>query len=156
MRILFLDAYFEPETIAFTHLENDLIEGLIADGHRIDVICPIPTRSISNEVYEKYRSLRRESLYGGYVCVTRFWAPREGKNIILRAFRYFWCNFQTYLIAMRVTNIDLFFSNSTPPTQGMLSALVAKKLSNKYKKKVQFIYNLQDIFPDSLVNTVLT
>lgn len=156
MNLLFLDAYFEPETIAFTHLENDLIEGLIADGHKIDVICPIPTRSISNDVYEKYWSLRRESLYGGYVCVTRFWAPREGKNLILRAFRYFWCNFQTYRIAMRVKNIDLVFSNSTPPTQGMLSALAVKKLSNKYEKKVPFIYNLQDIFPDSLVSTGLT
>lgn len=156
MKLLFLDAYFEPETIAFTHLENDLIEGLITDGHKIDVICPIPTRSISNDVYEKYWSLRRESLYGGYVCVTRFWAPREGKNLILRAFRYFWCNFQTYRIAMRVKNIDLVFSNSTPPTQGMLSALAVKKLSNKYEKKVPFIYNLQDIFPDSLVSTGLT
>lgn len=37
----------------------------------------------------------------------------------------------------------------------MLSALVAKKLSKKYKRKVPFIYNLQDIFPDSLVSTGL-
>ncbi len=26
MNILFLDAYYEPETIAYTHLEKDLIE----------------------------------------------------------------------------------------------------------------------------------
>ena len=50
----------------------------------------------------------------------------------------------------------MVFSNSTPPTQGMLSAMTAKKLSRKYKKKVPFIYNLQDIFPDSLVNTGMT
>ena len=50
----------------------------------------------------------------------------------------------------------MVFSNSTPPTQGMLSAMTAKKLSRKYKKKVLFIYNLQDIFPDSLVNTGMT
>ena len=34
--------------------------------------------------------------------------------------------------------------------------MVAKKLSKKYKKKVPFVYNLQDIFPDSLVNTGMT
>ena len=28
MKILFLDAYFEPEQIAFTHLESDLLEKL--------------------------------------------------------------------------------------------------------------------------------
>ena len=48
------------------------------------------------------------------------------------------------------------FSNSTPPTQGAISGIVARKLSKKYKKKVSFVYNLQDIFPDSLVNTNLT
>ena len=53
---------------------------------------------------------------------------------------------------MRIKGVDLVFSNSTPPTQGMLSALTAKRLSKKYKKKVPFVYNLQDIFPDSLVN----
>ena len=39
---------------------------------------------------------------------------------------------------------------------GDLSNIVARKLSKKYKKKVSFVYNLQDIFPDSLVNTNLT
>ena len=38
MNILFLDAYYEPEKIAYTHLERDLIEGLISDGHKIKII----------------------------------------------------------------------------------------------------------------------
>ena len=29
MNILFLDAYYEPESIAYTHLEKDLIDGTI-------------------------------------------------------------------------------------------------------------------------------
>ena len=37
----------------------------------------------------------------------------------------------------------------------MLSVLVAKKLSKKYGYKVPFIYELQDIFPDSLINAKL-
>ena len=83
-------------------------------------------------------------------------APQEGKNPLGRAFRYFWCNFRTYQIAVKNKDIDIVFSNSTPPTQGALSALVARRLSKKTGKKVPFLYNLQDIFPDSLVNSNLT
>ena len=153
MNILFLDAYYEPETIAYTHLEKDLIEGLIADGHKIHIICPTPTRGISDEIREQYKKIKSESKYDGSVIVERFWAPQEGKNPLIRAFRYFWCNLRTYQKAVKQRNIDSVFSNSTPPTQGALSGLVAKKLSKKSKKKVPFVYNLQDIFPDSLVNT---
>ena len=52
-------------------------------------------------------------------------------------------------------NIDAIFATSTPPTQGVLCAMVAKRLSKKYKRKVPIVYNLQDVFPDSLVTTGL-
>lgn len=156
MNILFLDAYYEPETIAYTHLERDLIEGLISDGHKIKIICPTPTRGIDKETREKYKNKLFETKYNGSVIVNRFKAPQEGKNPIVRAFRYFWCNFRTYQIALKNKNIDVVFSNSTPPTQGAISGIVARKLSKRKGKKVPFIYNLQDIFPDSLVNSNLT
>lgn len=156
MNILFLDAYYEPETIAYTHLERDLIEGLISDGHKIDIICPIPTRGIDKKTREKYKNKKLEKKYNGFVTVKRFMAPQEGKNPLGRAFRYFWCNLRTYQIAVKNKDIDIVFSNSTPPTQGALSALVARRLSKKTGKKVPFLYNLQDIFPDSLVNSNLT
>lgn len=156
MNLLFLDAYFEPETIAYTHLEKDLLEGLVQKDNRVHIVCPIPTRGISVSTRNEYRTRKHEKLYGSKVTVRRFWAPQEGKNPIVRAFRYFWCNIRTYQIGAKIKNTDIVFSNSTPPTQGMLSAMVAKKLSKKYKKKVPFIYNLQDIFPDSLVNTGMT
>ena len=144
MNILFLDAYYEPETIAYTHLERDLIEGLISDGHKINIICPTPTRGIDQETREKYKNKMLEKKYNGSVTVKRFMAPQEGKNPIGRAFRYFWCNFKTYQIAVKKKDVDIVFSNSTPPTQGALSALVAQRLSKKTGKKVPFLYNLQD------------
>lgn len=156
MNLLFLDSYFEPETIAYTHLEKDLLEGLVKENSKVQVICPTPTRGVSAQVREEYKGRKSEKLYSGKVRVRRFWAPQEGKNPIIRAFRYFWCNFRSYYFAVRVKNTDLVFSNSTPPTQGLLSTLVAKRLSKRYKKKVPFVYNLQDIFPDSLINTGMT
>lgn len=150
MRILFLDAYFEPEQIAFTHLENDLIEGLVNAGHEVEIVCPTPTRGVSAEVAHEYKSRKSESIYNGNVHVTRFKAPHEGKNPVIRALRYFWCNLWTYQIGKRIKNIDVVFANSTPPTQGW----VAGKVANK--QKALFVYSLQDIFPDSLVTTGMT
>ena len=77
MRILFLDAYFEPEQIAFTHLEKDLLEGLIQAGHEVEIVCPTPTRGVSAEVAKKYKKIESETLYEGFVHVTRFSAPQE-------------------------------------------------------------------------------
>lgn len=150
MRILFLDAYFEPEQIAFTHLENDLLEGLVNAGHEVEIVCPTPTRGVSEEVVQEYKNKKQETLYNGHVHVNRFSAPQEGKNPIIRALRYFWCNLRTYQIGKRVENIDVVFANSTPPTQGWIAGKVAKKL------KVPFVYSLQDIFPESLVNAGMT
>lgn len=150
MKILFVNAYFMPETIAFSHLEKDLIECLVGAGHEIEVICPTPTRSVSDKVYEQYKSIKTEELYDGKVRVRRFSAPKEGKNPLFRAFRYLWCNFREYQIGKKYKNIDVVFAVSTPPTQGLLAGKLGKKL------KCPFIYSLQDIFPDSLVTTGLT
>lgn len=156
MNILFLDAYHEPEIIAYTHLEKDLIEGLISDGHKIHIICPVPTRGITERIKTQYKNKKYEIKYNGRVTIERFWSPQEGKNPLMRALRYFWCNIRTYQKASKKKNYDVIYSNSTPPTQGALCVLVAKKMSKKSGKKIPFIYNLQDIFPDSLVNTSLT
>ena len=150
MKILFLNAYFYPETISFTHLEKDLMEGLLENGHEILLLTPTPTRGISNEQYEKYRKCKHESLYDGRVQVTRFFAPREGKNPIIRALRYFWCNMRQYGLGKKFKDVDLIFAVSTPPTQGLLAGRLAKKL------KCPFVYSLQDVFPDSLVTTGMT
>lgn len=147
MRILFVNAYFMPEMIAFSHLEKDLIEGLISIGHKIDVICPTPTRGVSDEVYKQYKSIKSEDLYAGKVHVRRFFAPREGKNPLVRGFRYFWCNLREYQIGKKYKGMDVIFAVSTPPTQGLLAGKLSKKL------KCPFIYSLQDIFPDSLATT---
>ncbi len=155
MNILFLNSYFQPESTPFTHLENDIITALIDDGNKIAVLTPKPTRNLPEGVECKHFK-DAEILYNGKVKVRRFWAPAEGKNPIGRAFRYIWCNFRQYRLAIKYNNVDVIFANSTPPTQGYLAGRVKKKLSKLYGKAVPFVFDLQDIFPDSLVNAGMT
>ena len=153
MKILFLDAYFHPEIIAYTHLEKDIISGLL-ENNSVTVVSPSPTRGISDEVAKKYAKIKSETLPNG-VNIRRFASPREGRNPLIRAFRYFWCGYRHYAVGVKQRDTDAVFAASTPPTQGAVAAMVAKKLSKKRGVHVPFIYNLQDIFPDSLVTTGL-
>lgn len=148
LRILFLDAYFYPETIAFSHLERDLIEGLVGAGHDVSVICPTPTRGVDENAIKAYRRARTDSVYGAHV--ERFWAPKERRNTISRAVRYLWCNLRQYQLGGKYKDIDIIFAVSTPPTQGFIAGKLAKK------KSCSFVYSLQDVFPDSMVTTKMT
>ena len=154
MNLLCLSAYFSPEKVSSSHLTEDLYASF--SKNEINCVCyvPQPTRGVTEEQYENYQ--KYEELYNGHIKVNRFSMIREGKNPIQRALRYLMCSLKQYYLGVKEKNIDIVYGASTPPTQGMLSAMVAKKLSKKYGKKVPFIYNLQDIFPDSLVNAKLT
>lgn len=155
MEILVIDAYFYPELTAFSHLEEDLLKGLVDAGNVVNVVCPTPSRGIDRAVAKRYSKIKSETLYGGKISVKRYHMPKESKNPILRALRYGLCNLKAYSMAKKHKNIDVVFANSTPPIQGKICAKIARKLSKKYKRHVPFVYNLQDIFPDSLVNAGL-
>ncbi|MSS44400.1 glycosyltransferase family 4 protein [Anaerosalibacter bizertensis] len=150
MKILKLSPYYEPEQIASSHFTRDLEEAYINAGFEIEIYTPTPTRGVSKAIREKYKKIKYEEKYDGKIKVHRFAMFAEGKNPILRAIRYILCNIAQYFKGIRSKNIDIIITGSTPPTQGMLVALIKRKLN------VPVIYNLQDIFPDSLVNTGLT
>ncbi len=156
MKILKLSSYYLPEQISSTHLTKDLEDAYIAAGFEYDIYVPTPTRGISKEVRKKYKKIKYEEFRDGHIRVHRFAMFREGKNPIQRALRYVLVNIAQYFKGTHAKDIDIIMAGSTPPTQGVLCSLVKKKLSKKYKKNVPFIYNLQDIFPDSLVTAKMT
>lgn len=156
MKILRLCAYFSPEKTASSHLIDDLYNAFADE--KIDCICitPEPSRGVSDDVRNEYKKKRCESLYDGFVTVKRFSMMKERRNLFQRAFRYILCAVKTYRNAIKEKDIDVVFVSSTPPTMGALGAKVAKKLSKKYGRRVPVVFNLQDIFPDSLVSANFT
>lgn len=149
MKILLLPPYFAPEQMASTHLDENRYRAFAWEKFQMATYTPAPTRSVSQEVRREYEERRKEILYDGMMEVYRFSMFREGRNPILRALRYVLCWCKQLYYGLRVRDIDLIYLVSTPPIQGVLGGLL-KKI-----KKVPFVYNLQDIFPDSLVGTGL-
>lgn len=149
MRILQLAGYFYPEQAASIYLEENRYQAFADNGFHTVVYTSTPTRGITDEQYKEFKKRKRDLMYAGSVEVHRFPMFREGKNPLLRALRYFLVSCIQFIKGVNAKNIDLIYVASTPPTQGALAAMV-KKI-----KKVPFVYNLQDIFPDSLVGTGL-
>lgn len=146
MKILRLSAYYYPEQVANSHLLNDLDEAF-ANKNIISELCvPTPCRGIGEDLIQKYRHVLYEEKNNGYTRIHRFQLYKEGKGTIARAVRYILQNIKQYYCACRFKDVDLIYAESTPPTQGFLCSLVKKRI------KKPFIYNLQDIFPDSMIN----
>lgn len=155
MKMLRLRAYYAPEVISSSHMSKDTESAFVDAGFSIINFTPTPTRGVSKEVRKKYKKIKHEELYDGKIVINRFSMFGEGKNPVIRAARYTLCAIVEYFKGTAQKDIDLVYTGSTPPIQGMLCAAVTKRLSKKYGKKVPFVYNLQDVFPDSLVSTGL-
>lgn len=149
MRILQLTGYFYPEKAASIYLEENRFQAFADAGFDMVVYGPTPTRGITEEEYQEYRKRTFEKMYDEKLEVHRFKMFREGKNPLMRVLRYFLVSMLQFYYGVRAKNVDMIYVASTPPTQGALAALV-----KKFKHK-PFVYNLQDIFPDSLVGTGL-
>lgn len=149
MRILLLTPYFIPEQMASTHLDEHRYCAFADEGYKMLLYTPSPTRGIDDKVRCEYKRRKKEIMYNGMMEVNRFSMFHEGKNPIMRALRYTLCWCKQFFYGCCAKEIDIIYLVSTPPIQGVLGALL-KKI-----KKVPFVYNLQDIFPDSLVGTGL-
>ncbi len=156
IKILRLRSYSYPENVAASHLTIDLEEALVQNGFITLNYTPTPSRGLSEKDRKKYKSIKYEELKEGKVIIHRFSMFPETGNPIQRAIRYLACTIREYQLGINEKDIDIVYSSSTPPTQGLLSAKVAQRLSKRYGRKVPFVFNLQDIFPDSLVNVGMT
>ncbi|MDP3443879.1 MAG: glycosyltransferase family 4 protein [Ignavibacteria bacterium] len=149
MKILALNAYYDPEIAASLYLSTNLYEDLAQSGHNVEVYTPTPTRGIDKETRKLYKNKKKDIECDGNLIIYRFSMYGEGKNTFKRAVRYFLINLISLWKGVSC-EADLIFAYSTPPTQGAVAALI-KLIKNK-----PFVYSLQDVFPDSLVNAGMT
>ena len=155
MKILVLTPYAYPEKVASSHLGQNRNQAFKENGFEMVVYAPTPCRGISKEERKKYKrkEWRDEKRFGGAMSIHRFSLFKEGKSPVFRALRYAICcikHFDRAVFSRDARNCDIMFIASTPPIQGAMAALV-KKI-----RKIPFVYNLPDIFPDSLLGAGIT
>ena len=144
MKILIPFSYFHPEQCAGLFVIDDLTEEAARQGIETIINVPTPTRNVPPD--SKWE--RDEMLHDGKVHVHRFRMYGEGKNPVLRALRYLFCE-MVQLYYMLWKNYDVAFIDSTPPIQGLKLPIV-RLFRNK-----PVVYNAQDLFPETLSGTGL-
>ena len=152
MRILEIPGYFYPEQMSSTQMDDDRYRAFAKAGIETELYAATPTRNVTEDVRREYKKKHLEKMYDGRMTVHRYSLNREGKNPLLRAFRYvLQCikQFNIALFTKDARKCNLIFTGSTPPIKGAMVALVKKF------RKIKFVYNLHDIFPDSLVGSGL-
>lgn len=147
-KVLFMRGYFFPESAASNKMCQELIDVMADSGLSVELICPIPTRGVTDEVRKSY-SEKKIQKPADHIVIRRYWLPKEGKRTVVRAARYLMQNFYQFFYAL-FHSYDVLFLYSTPPTNGLVGGLL------RVLKKKPFVYNLHDVFPDSMVEGGMT
>ena len=139
MKVIFPFSYYYPEQCAGIFVVDDLMHRLAAEGDESVIYVPTPTRNVREGVEWK----RKEVHCDDKMVVKRFRMYGEGKNPLLRALRYCFCEL-VYLHHLLCDKYDVAFIDSTPPIQGLKLPIV------RLFRKCPVVYNAQDLFPDTL------
>ena len=156
IKMLKMSPYSYPEQVSSSQLSKDLNDAYSQEDIVIENYVPTPSRGISREVRRKFKKIKYEERNDGKIIIHRFAMFPEGKNPILRAVRYMLVSIRQLQLASKSKDVDIIYSASTPPTQGVLCGMMKKKLVRRYGHHVPYLYCLQDVFPDSLVNSNMT
>lgn len=148
MKIIFLTANYSPEIAANVHLAKDLVEDLAEHGCSVSVVTQKPSRFIDENEKSNFKYNKKEILSSGRIEINRVSTiANNKKSLIYRVFKELLLTIKLFFYAFSIKKADAVFVYSTPPTLGLMGVLLGKL------KGIPVVYNLQDIFPDSLINS---
>lgn len=146
MRILLVTAYFPPEVGSASHLYHELATALVESGHEVTVLTAIPGYNVAGNNRNYRRKLwMREKVDG--INVVRIATPRLPRRMMAgRAIWQFGTAFGMMLASSVMRSHDAAIVYSPPLPIG-LAALAAKAIKN-----TKFVLNVQDLFPQSVID----
>ena len=142
MRILILSQYYDPEPVP---KPAELAEALTERGHEVAVVTGFPNYP-AGKLYDGFRlgTIKRGEING--IPVTRtFEYPYHGKRVLGRLLNYFSFMISAPLGSLFAPSCDAIYVWHPPLTIGIAAWLTARI------RRVPFVYDVQDIWPESAV-----
>ena len=142
MRVLVLSQWYHPEPVP---KPRELAEALAEKGHTVTVITGFPNYP-DGKLYEgwKLRFRKRETIKG--IPVTRTYEyPYHGKSSMRRVLNYVSFMLSAPFGLIGTPKFDAIYVWHPPLTVGVAAWVIARL------RRTPFIYDVQDIWPDSVV-----
>ena len=149
-KILIHSIVFSPDGVSTAYLYNDIALGFKKNGYEVVVLTTTPHYNIVIEdsakqpLRPKLMGLFYESSFNEIRVIH---VPlKKYKSTTLRILSFIYWHLFSFFIGLSINKIDFILSPSPPLSIGFVSILIAKI------KKAKIVYNVQEIYPDLLIN----
>jgi len=149
-KILIHSIAFSPDGVSTAYLYNDIALNLKEKGFEVVVLSTTPHYNVVEDDLKKQplkpilRGLYYSSNYQG---IKIYHIPQKKfKSSILRMLGFLYWHFASLVLGLSEKKIDIILSPSPPLTIGLINIILAKF------KKAKVIYNVQEIYPDLLID----
>ena len=141
MRILLISQYFAPEITAARLRLLPLTSGLTARGHRVEVICELPSHP-GGVIYPGFasRPVQRRELEGCSVSYVWAW-PARSKSAPSRLAAYASYAASATLAGALARRPDVVLASSPPLSVGLVGSIVARRHG------APWVFDVRDLWP---------
>ena len=149
-KILIHSLVFSPDGVSTAYLYNDIALGFIKYGYDVVVLTSTPHYNLVKNELERQPLTKR---WGGLFYKSNFRGipvyhvpQKKFKNFPARVAGFIYWHILSFILGLLQRNLSLIISPSPPLTIGLVNIILAKI------KRAKVIYNVQEIYPDFLIN----
>lgn len=148
-KILIHSIAFSPDGVSTAYLYNDIALAFKNKGYEVIVLTTTPHYNVVREELEK-QPLKKQALglyyRSSFHGIKVLHIPQKKfKSTFLRIIGFVHWHILSLVLGLNMPKIDFILSPSPPLTIGFINILIAKF------KKAKVIYNVQEIYPDFLI-----
>lgn len=149
-RVLIHSIVFSPDGVSTAYLYNDIALGLVDSGFDVTVLTTTPHYNvIDSELMKQPLSKKMGGLYyvSNFQGIEVYHIPlKKYKSTLKRIFSFVYWHIASFILALTIKKINFVLSPSPPLSIGFISLLIAKL------KGAKAVYNVQEVYPDLLIN----
>ena len=148
-RLLIYSLVFSPDGVSTAYLYNDIAQGFQKSNYKVTVLTTTPhynliQESLDNNTRKRFLGIVFTSKLNG---IKVYHIPlKKYKNSLIRILSFIYWHLVSLIIGLFIKKPNIILTPSPPLTSGIISILLAKIKGSKS------IYNVQEIYPDLLIN----
>lgn len=149
-KVLIHSIVFSPDGVSTAYLYNDIALGLADNGFDVVVLTTTPHYNIIHSEFEN-QPLSKKMFGLFYVSdfkgIRVYHIPlKKYKGSLKRIFSFVYWHIASFILGLTLKKISFVLSPSPPLSIGFVSLMISKI------KGAKAVYNVQEIYPDLLIN----